>query len=367
MVILESSKLFSGLNPEEWKSFRKAVQIKSFAPNETIFREGDAGDGIYLVKEGRIEVSAVVQGERRALSELGPGEFFGEMAVLDNEPRSATIIAQSAVTLYFIPRVELLQQLDNSPRLAISLLREFSLRLRDFNRQYIKELLQAERLALVGRFARSIVHDFKNPLNVIGLASELMSMKGGSPEMKESAAARIRKQVDRLGNMINELLEFTKGSQNSVVLASVKYKSYVEQVLEDLRPEAVDRGVAIETTFPEGEIDILLDSRRLTHVFHNLIHNAVDAIADGGTIFIRVHQSGNELITEIEDTGKGFAPEIFDRLFQPFATFGKAQGSGLGLSICKKIIHDHQGWIKPINEPGRGGVFRFALPLRPTS
>ncbi|MDB6038161.1 MAG: hypothetical protein JWM99_2002 [Verrucomicrobiales bacterium] len=367
MVVLESSKLFSGLHPEEWKSFREAVQVKSFAPSETIFREGDAGDGIYLVKEGRIEISAVVQGERRPLSELGPGEFFGEMAVLDNEPRSATVTAQGAVTLYFIPRAELLQRLDNSPRLAISLLREFSLRLRDFNKQYIKELLQAERLALVGRFARSIVHDFKNPLNVIGLASELMGMQGASLEMKESAATRIRKQVDRLGNMINELLEFTKGSQNSVVLANVNYKTYVEEVLEDLRLEAADRGVEIQTTFPVEEVDILLDSRRLTHVFHNLIHNAVDAISDGGTIFIRAHRSGNEMITEIEDTGKGFAPEIFDRLFQPFATFGKAQGSGLGLSICKKIVQDHQGWIVPVREPGRGAVFRFGLPVRPST
>ena len=367
MTVLESSKLFSGMRPEEWEHFRDTVQLKTFGAGEIVFRQGDIGDGIYVVKAGKIQISAPVQGELRPLSELGSGAFFGEMAVLDNEPRSATATAEAPTTLYFIPRADLLRLLDASPRLAVSLLREFSLRLRDFNKQYISELLQAERLALVGRFARSIVHDFKNPLNVIGLASELMAMDGAGTEMKRCAAGRIRKQVDRLGNMINELLEFTKGTQISVVLANIDYKNYVEQVLEDLRTEASDRGVEIKTEFPAEELDILLDSRRLAHVFHNLIHNAVDAMPEGGTIFIRVHRSGNELITEIEDTGKGVAPEIFDRLFQPFATFGKDQGSGLGLSICNKIIEDHQGWIEPINEPGRGALFRFALPLRPAS
>jgi len=367
LTVLQSSKLFSELRPEEWESFRTAVQIKTFGAGTVVFREGDTGDGLYVVKTGKIQISAPVQGELRPLSSLEPGDFFGEMAVLDNEPRSATATAEVPTTLYFIPRADLLLCLDSSPRLAVSLLREFSLRLRDFNKQYIQELLQAERLALVGRFARSIVHDFKNPLNVIGLASELMSINGGTSEMKECAAARIRKQVDRLGNMINELLEFTRGTQNAAVLANVNYKTYVERVLEDLQSEALDRGTVIKTEFPPEEIDILLDSRRIAHVFHNLIHNAVDAMPQGGTIFIRVHRAGDELITEIEDTGEGFAPEIFDRLFQPFATFGKVQGSGLGLSICNKIIQDHHGWIEPISEPGRGALFRFALLMRPTS
>ena len=81
-----------------------------------------------------------------------------------NEPRSASATAEEPTVTRFIPRADLLGILENSPRLAVNLVREFSLRLRDFNRQYIREVLEAERLALVGRFARSIVHDFKNPL-----------------------------------------------------------------------------------------------------------------------------------------------------------------------------------------------------------
>jgi signal transduction histidine kinase len=82
-----------------------------------------------------------------------------------------------------------------------------------------------------------------------------------------------------------------------------------------------------------------------------------------GRIFLRLEARPTEIITEIQDTGPGIAPEIADKLFEAFTTFGKEHGTGLGLSICKKIIEDHQGRIWARNEPGRGAVFAFALPL----
>ena len=84
---------------------------------------------------------------------------------------------------------------------------------------------------------------------------------------------------------------------------------------------------------------------------------------DGGEIFIRFYCDENEIVTEIEDTGPGIAPEIAGQLFQPFATHGKAHGTGLGLSICKKIVEDHHGRIWARNQPGHGAIFCFALPL----
>jgi signal transduction histidine kinase len=84
---------------------------------------------------------------------------------------------------------------------------------------------------------------------------------------------------------------------------------------------------------------------------------------DGGKVLVRFRQHNGELITEIEDTGPGIAPEIAGKLFEPFATYGKKHGSGLGLSICKKIVEEHRGRIWVGSEPGRGAVFAFALPM----
>jgi signal transduction histidine kinase len=109
-----------------------------------------------------------------------------------------------------------------------------------------------------------------------------------------------------------------------------------------------------------------MDPRRLTHVFHNLIHNACDAMPDGGTIFLRFEVVEGELRTEIRDTGKGIAPEVAPRLFEAFATYGKASGTGLGLSICKRIVEDHRGRITARNAPEGGALFTITLPLAPS-
>jgi signal transduction histidine kinase len=83
----------------------------------------------------------------------------------------------------------------------------------------------------------------------------------------------------------------------------------------------------------------------------------------GGKIKISFRQNGKEIITELQDTGKGIAPEVLDRLFQAFATYGKANGTGLGLSICKKIVQDHQGKIYARNAADGGALFGFSLPV----
>lgn len=348
------------------RGLNQAAQSRACAAGEVVFKEGDRGDGMYFVASGAVQISAVVgEGERRVLSRIQPGDFFGEMAVVDNEPRSATASAEVPSQLYFVPSGEVLNTLRRSPRLAVNLVREFSHRMREFNRHYIQEVLQAERLTLVGRFARSIVHDFKNPLNIIGISAEMAAMHTATSEMRDSAKQRIRKQVDRLSNMINELLEFTRGSQTSAVLAAANYPAYLNPLVEELRAEAALKNVEIEYQTPPPDLSVLIDPARLSHVFYNLVHNAVDAMTPaGGKMFFRFIVAERELVTEIEDTGKGIAPEIAPRLFQAFATYGKAQGTGLGLSICKRIVEDHGGRVFARSEPGRGAVFGFALPLR---
>jgi signal transduction histidine kinase len=94
-----------------------------------------------------------------------------------------------------------------------------------------------------------------------------------------------------------------------------------------------------------------------------LINNASDAMPRGGKVFLRFQCTETEVITEIQDTGPGIAPEIAGQLFEAFVTHGKAHGTGLGLSISKKIVEDHHGWIEARNDPGKGAVFSFGLPL----
>jgi signal transduction histidine kinase len=365
VVTLEASKLFCQLSPPELSALRRVAREQKFAAGQEIFKEGDNGDGVFVVREGLVEISGLVdQRVRLVFSEVGPGEIFGEMAVIENKPRSACAVAKEDSAVYFIPRAEVLALVERSPVLALALLQEISHRLREFNRQYIREVLQAERLAIVGRFARSIVHDLKNPLNIIGLTADLAAMDRATPELRQQAAGRIRKQVERISDLIGEILDFTQGTQSDFVLAPADYGAFVTQLLEELGPEAGLKSVKLELANPLPSVEVFIHPKRLRRVFYNLVHNATDAMPEGGKVILRFQVTEKEVITEVEDGGRGIAPEIAGQLFEVFATHGKAHGTGLGLSICKRIMEDHHGWISARNQPGRGAVFSFGLPRR---
>jgi len=227
MVELEAVELFRGLSRKELLDLREISREKQFASGAQIFREGDLGDGLYVIKEGLVEIVHTVGAEvRHVFSQLGPGEIFGEMAVIEERPRSATALAVKDTRLYFIPREEMRALLKNSPGLAFNFLHEISRRLREFDQRHLRELVQAESLAVIGRFAQSIVHDLKNPLSIIGLSSEIFSMSTVSPEIRAKAQSRIRKQVERINDMVSDILIFTRNAKTDTETKPADYRAF---------------------------------------------------------------------------------------------------------------------------------------------
>ena len=363
-MTLESVHLFKNLSADELERLRSIAEERSFSAGAEIFREGEPGDGIYLIRGGLVEISALVSGDqRRVLSQLGAGEIFGEMAVIEHCPRSATATALKDTRLYFFPRGEMLSLLQRSPVFAFNALHEISRRLREFDQLHLREVVQAERLAVLGNFARSIIHDLKSPLTIISLSSEIACQPGAAPEKRAQAQERIRKQIWRINDMVGHILEFTRTDPGKTSQRVVNFSNFIADILPELRAETEAKSVRLEMENQPPSGKVSLDPRRLHRVFFNLVHNAIDAMSDDGKIFLRFHAGKNEIVTEIEDTGPGIAPQIADQLFQPFATHGKSHGTGLGLSICKKTIEDHGGKIWTRIEPNRGAIFCFSLPL----
>lgn len=375
MAALEEFKLFAGLTPADFQFLRGMAVEKSFARAEEIFHEGDPGDGLYLVREGAVEISSRLnEKDRRVFTLVKAGEIFGDMAVIEDKPRSACAVAVEPTRVYFVANRDFRRLVERCPVVATQTLKEISARLRDFNAQFLREVLQAERLAVVGRFARSIVHDLKNPLNIISISSELSGMAHATPESRAECRVRIARQVERISEMAGEILEFTQPARTGRVLAPVSFAQFARQTLAELESEVALKGVRLEVANPPPETLVALEPKRLRRVFQNLAHNATDALPEGGTIQVRFQvreragadslcPAGTEVITEIEDSGGGIPPEIAGRLFEAFATYGKTHGTGLGLSICQRIIEDHNGWITAGNSPRGGAVFTFGLPV----
>lgn len=363
MADLEQTDALGKFFAREFQDLQKTAELRSYAAGQMIFAQGDPGDGFFHIESGEVEISARAgDDDRRVFARVGPGEIFGEMAVLDDGPRSAAAIASQDTRAYFIGREELFRILQAHPEAMIRLLRFFSQRVRNTNQQYIDEVLQAEKLAVIGRFARTIVHDFKNPLNIIGISAELAASPRASDATRAQSMDRIERQVKRLTSMLNELLEFSRRPAQRLVLVLQPYRSWLEALVSDLRSDLTERRIELSLPEPPPDEPVRMDPQRLGHLFYNLVNNAADELKKvGGVITMTFEVGADEVTTHLEDTGPGIAPEIADKLFEPFATHGKAHGTGLGLSICKRIVEDHGGRIWATSEPGRGARFSFTL------
>jgi len=360
---LESAELFRNLDAEAHLALRRMATEHSYAAGHEVFREGDAGDGIYVVKSGLVEISGQLgNDQRRVFSQVAAGGVFGEMAVIEHLPRSAFALVVQPAVIYFLPRERMLELIERTPALALGLMKLASHRLRDFNQHHLREVMQAERLAVVGQFARSIIHDLKNPLNIISLTADMYGKADASAQVRASAQARIQKQVERINDLVADLLQFTQAGNRCVRLPT-NYATFIEQLVMELRPELEFKSLRLELLNSPPALTLDLDVKRLRRLFVNLASNAAEAMQGDGILALRFRQEEHEVITEIADNGPGIAPEVAEKLFQPFATYGKAHGTGLGLSICKKIIEDHGGRIWAANGPQGGAAFSFSLPV----
>jgi signal transduction histidine kinase len=186
----------------------------------------------------------------------------------------------------------------------------------------------------------------KNPLSIIGLAAENFSNPNLSPETRSQIQFRIGRQVQRINDLVTDILVFTEG-RSRADLRPNDFRAFIMELVPELEADVSAKAVRIvlENEPPAGLFPF--DARRLGRVFHNLASNARDFLDAGGQIFLRFKSGDGEIFVEIEDAGPGIAPEIAGKLFQPFATHGKAHGLGLGLSICKKSSRTTAGKSPP--------------------
>ncbi|MDP8206085.1 MAG: ATP-binding protein [Candidatus Electryonea clarkiae] len=226
-----------------------------------------------------------------------------------------------------------------------------------------EKMVHSESLAAVGRFAATIVHDFKSPMTVIRGYSDLIVALSKEEKTKEFVR-EIDKQIDRIVGMTEEVLSFTR-NEKRLVLKKFSVSDFLEETVALLSRDAEKRNIELELILPEKEQPARFDHEKLTRVVLNLISNAFEAMKDGGTLTFKYSCSKTKWIVEIIDTGKGIPADKIDSIFDSFVTFGKKKGTGLGLAIVKKVIENHNGTIKVTSKEGKGSTFRIALPWNP--
>jgi signal transduction histidine kinase len=238
------------------------------------------------------------------------------------------------------------------------------------NHIYQKELISSERMAALGTMASMLAHDFRGPMTVIRGYAETLLEPGLGPGEVQARASLIVEAVDRLERMTGETLDFARGGAR-LARRTVSLPVFLTELSRGLSSELP--GVEVVRAFEvPPDTTASLDVDKLRRVVSNIAANARDAMGGTGRIHISARTraadgEGDELELVLADEGPGVAPEVRERLFQPFATFGKKKGTGLGLAVARRFVEDHGGTLDllPDAEGWKGARFRIALPLRP--
>jgi signal transduction histidine kinase len=227
-----------------------------------------------------------------------------------------------------------------------------------------QQLLQAEKLATMGELASSIAHELNNPLATVSLRVEslIAQSTGDGPRLRELGI--IGQEVERMGNLVSNLLQFSRRSQQQI--STVNVSDEIEKTLELVYYHFRKHNISVAREFkPEGPI-IHADRQQLRQLFLNLFTNASDAMLEGGTLTIRVtkHPEEKQICIEIADTGVGIPPEILPKVLDPFyTTKPEGKGTGLGLAICRRITEGHGGKLNITSEKGPGNGTRVSITL----
>jgi len=221
------------------------------------------------------------------------------------------------------------------------------------------EKLKSQRLISLGEVAAGIAHEIKNPLVSIKTFADLLPDKYNDDEFRHIFSNVVSQEITRINDLVGELLNFVK--EPVLTYEQFDIKDLIEELVTLLSPQLEEQKVTMEFEFPETPQLFLADRSLLKQALLNILLNSIQAMPDGGKMIVGALFSDTNLIVYIEDTGIGISGSIRDKIFDPFVT-DKADGVGLGLSICHKIISAHRGSINLKSEEGTGSRFEIVLP-----
>lgn len=363
---LKSHRFILYFQEEQANELCQVATVRTFQDGMLVFEENEIPDSLYLVLAGEVEFSkSIGPNQYQTIAWSHPNDFFGEFGVLDGQPRSARAICRGETILAKIPREQLMDILERTPgSVVMKLFSHIIQYLRVTTDQYVREIMHKQKMALIGEMVNTIVHDFKSPFTGIQLSCSMIRDIHQDDEETQEWCSLIETQVARMLSMAEELLEFTRGisslQKKPIKLSELlaKFEKLNRIYLRDAKVDLVVNGLE--------EIVLWADENKLIRVLQNLIGNAVDAFdGKGGRIEITASEQNQWVNLKIADNGPGIPPEIQDRLFDAFVTYGKRGGTGLGTAIVRSIINAHGGDIS-FTSSSAGTTFLIRLPQTET-
>ncbi|MEN9562638.1 MAG: hypothetical protein RIR73_882 [Chloroflexota bacterium] len=387
---------FSGLAENELEEMAALTELCAYPAFHVLCREGAYEETFYVIASGTAVITKTIgdmEGER-TLREVSKGDLVGEMALIQNAPRSATVRTTSECTVLEMDKAHFETMLSRSPRMALDIIRTTLDRLRENDQTMIADLQRSNRvLRQLDRnkteFIDVVAHELRTPLTILkGYANLLNS----SAEIKDhptlsSVSEGIQNGADRIHSIVNAILDVTRIGNEELTLrfSPILLKQVILEVFSGLTKAASERTIEL-IHLPEADLPLIHGDPGLIHkALYHLVVNAIKYTPDGGKVTVstrsaRMDDESPGVLISVHDTGIGLAAEHHDLVFEKFYQAGKAAihssgttsfkggGPGLGLAIVRGVARVHGGktWVESsgqdeVNFPGC--IFHLHLPV----
>ena len=374
-------RAFPGIKPDEIEQLIANSRIMNYAAGAVLCQENAVEQTFYMILDGEAEVTKLVNSsEHRLLKVLRAGEFFGEMALIHNAPRAATVTASADLVVLELDKVAFERVLRESSSIAMAMVREISRRLRQNDELAIEDLrLRAGELAEayqqlaevdVARreFLTNVAHELRTPLMAASGYLQLLQNKMLEGPKLDEAVDAVARNVGQIVTLVNDVLFLQEIELVLPELRPVDLGAIISAVAGQYQKKADAGNVRLRLTVDRRAPAIPGDPKSLERAVAALVDNAIKFSPRGGDVEISLQIRRGKLRLEVRDDGIGIAPDALPHIFDRFYHLEKSGddlfgGLGLGLAITRQVIQQHHGALEVESKPGKGSTFSVIFPI----
>jgi len=372
-------RAFPGIPRREAEELAAIGEVKSYPQGAVLCRENVIEDTFFILLEGEVKVSKIIKDdEERVLNRLQEGAFFGEMGLIHNAPRIATVMAATPVMVLEIHKPSFDRLLKQSSSMSLAMVHEVSRRLRENDEMAIEDLrLKAGELAAAYQrlaqeelarreFLTTIAHELRTPLTAARGFLEMARFHDLEGQALHDVLDTVERNVEQIVTLVNDILFLQEVELVMPELHPTNLGSLVEYAVDKVREKAEQAGVELRVDLDSDAPLVSGHVRSIQRALGQLLDNAIKFSPGGGVVYVRVERAPEGAKVSIRDHGIGIAEEVLPHIFDRFFHLDKIGervygGLGLGLSITKQVIEQHHGRIEVESKAGEGSTFTIYL------
>lgn len=374
-------KAFPDIPDEEIDRILEMGTVAKYENGTVLCLEDRVEHMFYVLLDGQVKVTKVInENEDRFLKHLSPGDFFGEMGIIHNAPRAATVTTTIDSAVLEIGKDAFELVLQASPSVSVAMVREVSRRLRENDEMAVEDLrLKAGELASAYQqlaeldmarreFLTTIAHELRTPLTSASGFMQVIRMGMMEGEALKSALDTVNRNLDRVVSLTNDILFLQEMDLILSDFEPVEIGALVTGIVDAEHSHAEKMGVGFNLNLAPNLSPVPGDVKSLERAFSAILNNAIKFSINGGEVQVTADYNPSYVWVRIRDEGIGIPEEDIEQIYERFWRTEEHEGMlfggvGLGLSIAKQVIEQHGGQIDVQSKLGEGSTFTVRLKL----